>query len=648
MRCRGFTLLELSIVLVIIAVVVGGGLTIFTNSLQASQFNVTVARMDAIESALANYAYANGRIPCPSDLLQPLSSATYGVEAGAGAGSSPGNATGVCVGASMVPQATFSTSSTSVAEGGIPVRALGLSDDYMYDGWGRRLRYAVDPSMTVAGSFPVSVTGTCSPSTITIQDASHTARTAAAVYAIISHGSSGHGGYTSNSALVNTGNSSVDKLTNCHCNNSGATTAYAPTYVQKAPQYDSAQAGNPIYYFDDIVAYKEAWQMVTPTIPTKQTGVPAGAASLYYYTGGPAGVGSVLFQNTGGVFSMLPIANQSPFAVYPGGGTQYLSWSPDNKYLFITNGYAATGQFMVYSVTGQTTTQIPNALSGLPPPNTYFVPSNGGWSPDNFYVATSSNAYVSGAIAIYKRCKNSFNMLPNTPNAWPWTPGGYTYTLTWTPDSRFLMPQSPNSWINTSTGLFLRGPNDTFSFVPITTLFPGGLQYGGNVVFSNDGKYAIELGQSASSPTAVYVYIKSGTVYNFLTTFSIPMNPTNTISYAFSPDTNYIAFHELGATPYIYVATRSGNTFLPSPGVLNSPANTSGQGLLGDPPSWSPDSQYLATSGYCYAGNGSGIAIYKVNGGAFTLLPPMAAPPGTCDPLQDNCYGHTFGIHFSN
>jgi prepilin-type N-terminal cleavage/methylation domain-containing protein len=83
---RGFTLLELSIVLSLIAVIIGMGLVILTSSLQASQYNATVARMDAIDQTLLNFSIANSRIPCPSDLTQTVSSATYGVEAATSAG----------------------------------------------------------------------------------------------------------------------------------------------------------------------------------------------------------------------------------------------------------------------------------------------------------------------------------------------------------------------------------------------------------------------------------------------------------------------------------------------------------------------------------------------------------------------------------
>jgi prepilin-type N-terminal cleavage/methylation domain-containing protein len=269
----GFTLLELSIVLVLIGVIIGGGLMTFTASVQATQFNKTVERMDNIEKALLNFAVANNRIPCPADLtLTATGSANYGLEAGAGSGSAIGVATGACTGTGMLPKTNFIAAS-GTAEGGVPTRALQLPDDYMYDGWGRKFRYAADPAYTKTAALPVTASNPCavvsvSASAITVNDATGAARTTAGIYAIISHGANGHGAYTSNGVTLNAGSSSANELTNCHCTGAGVYTgSYTPTYVEKAPAYDSGEAGVAAYYFDDIVTFKEPWQMQAQNFP---------------------------------------------------------------------------------------------------------------------------------------------------------------------------------------------------------------------------------------------------------------------------------------------------------------------------------------------------------------------------------------------
>jgi len=81
-RLRGFTLLEMSIVLVIIGVVVGGGMTIFSASLQKRQLQETQFKLKAIQKALLDFRIANNRLPCPADVTRPLTDNYFGVEAG--------------------------------------------------------------------------------------------------------------------------------------------------------------------------------------------------------------------------------------------------------------------------------------------------------------------------------------------------------------------------------------------------------------------------------------------------------------------------------------------------------------------------------------------------------------------------------------
>src|SRR5579884_4112058 len=164
---RGFSLLELSIVLTVISLIIGGGMVTLTGYMQATQYNATVARMDEIEKALFNYAVAFNRIPCPSSLTALAGTATYGAEA-----ANKGSCTG------GTPAANFSAASGTV-EGGVPTRTLRMPDAYQYDGWGNRFRYAVDPTMTAANALPIKAGGPCTASTsaITVKDSTGASRT---------------------------------------------------------------------------------------------------------------------------------------------------------------------------------------------------------------------------------------------------------------------------------------------------------------------------------------------------------------------------------------------------------------------------------------------------------------------------------------
>jgi prepilin-type N-terminal cleavage/methylation domain-containing protein len=255
MKKSGFTLAELSVVLIIIALVAGMTMTSGVTVISAQRYVATKSKMKALEDALMAFRVANDRIPCPSDLSQTQGSATYGTE-----GSCTAIAGGVFV-------ATNSNGTATAAEGGVPTATLGLPSDFMYDGWGNRFRYAVDTRMASTGAFYLMQVG-CVNGAITVYGGpnypatGNTPLTTGAIYALVSHGANGHGAVTKNATVVNAGSLNADEQTNCHCTSTGAAGTYAPTYVQLDPYtYQAIGQANSNYNFDDMVAYKERWQM---------------------------------------------------------------------------------------------------------------------------------------------------------------------------------------------------------------------------------------------------------------------------------------------------------------------------------------------------------------------------------------------------
>lgn len=304
---KAFTLLELSIVLVIISVVMGGAMVLFTQSLDLQQVKETQGKMAAIQEALLEYRRAFNRIPCPADMTQLMdatSSNNFGIEAannGTCTGGTPAanfsmaasTFTGTTTNASAIITSVSSTTGLSigtlvsgtgitagsyiasidsstqitldrpttatnagitisrytVAAGMVPTKTLALPDDYAIDGWGRRMLYAVDVNLTAASgaaNVPVSDSST---SRITVNDTSGAAKTTGAVYLLLSHGKNGHGSYNrsgSSTRLANYISADTTELTNCHCNSSAAATAFSVTFVQKSAS---------VAAFDDIVVY---------------------------------------------------------------------------------------------------------------------------------------------------------------------------------------------------------------------------------------------------------------------------------------------------------------------------------------------------------------------------------------------------------
>lgn len=125
---RGFSLIELAVVLVVVGLMIGY-LIIPLGSQSEKRYNVEAARqLDQIRQALYGFAVANGRLPCPAD---PNS---LGRENPVG-GSTP-----------LIPCANG-------GRGFVPAATLGLSgavncDQLLTDPWGQPYRYSITTSTT--------------------------------------------------------------------------------------------------------------------------------------------------------------------------------------------------------------------------------------------------------------------------------------------------------------------------------------------------------------------------------------------------------------------------------------------------------------------------------------------------------------------
>jgi prepilin-type N-terminal cleavage/methylation domain-containing protein len=252
---QGFTLVELSIVLFIIAVVTGMAISSGVAVVSSARLSATQQKMKAVDQALLAYRNANDRLPCPADLTEAPGTTNYGVE-----GANPGTCTG------GTPAANHSANGgnyIAVAEGAVPVTTLGLPNDFMYDGWGNHFRYAVNTNMTGLSAFAL-IPAPLVCGNIRVNDVNGTARsggvTGGSIYALVSQGPNGHGAYSKNGKVISTGSVNANELTNCHCNSSGTLSTYSPTYVQADLSLDPS---NSLDSFDDLVTYREYWQTQT-------------------------------------------------------------------------------------------------------------------------------------------------------------------------------------------------------------------------------------------------------------------------------------------------------------------------------------------------------------------------------------------------
>lgn len=330
-RRAGFTLLELSVVLIIIAILSALMASIGKEKISEARDIQTANKLDRIEAALQSFRLKNLRLPCPADRTLLPSDPNYGREAA--------NA-GRCTGGTPSVGASYVDAGKLVAEGGVPFATLGLSEEFAYDGWERKINYAVALRYTEIEAFEVyDIYEACS--LITVDNAAGTTRSTKAAYVLESAGANGHGAFTKQGTRYSSGSTNANELINCKCTNGGVFSGpYTPTYVQDA----LFQAGN--NSFDDLVRFKERWQLQSDddrlilaySGPETMLGIDQSPYVMFYTMG-----------------CDTYTAMSSP-ATVPSSAVLATSASPDNNYW--TVGGAFTPKIMIYkrnSTTGALT-----------------------------------------------------------------------------------------------------------------------------------------------------------------------------------------------------------------------------------------------------------------------------------------------------
>ena len=355
-RHSGFTLLELSIVLIVISLIVAMGLSIGKGVIESTTRTSTNRKLDQLEKTLMDFRTANNRLPCPTDATLLESDVNYGVESVNGGACTTGSTydatTGIrTVAANPGPTANYLDKKHNVAEGAVPFKTLNLPKEFMYDGWGRKFAYAVNYNAT----SPLAMLGqTLNESCqITINDASGNPRSSGAIYTLLSYGEDGHGGYLKSGVRNNAGSTNTDELTNCHCDTANAAeTTYAASYVGKEATADPTTSTN---QFGDLIRFKDRWQMMTYDDQNTAIGGPVcqlGFRADGMNAGGLSGAGGVFVGdvNGDGIADLVISAADAYYVVF-GTKTGFPNPLPLDT-LDGTNGFKIWG-FRHYGQTGQ-------------------------------------------------------------------------------------------------------------------------------------------------------------------------------------------------------------------------------------------------------------------------------------------------------
>lgn len=125
---KGFSLVETSIVLLILGVFIGILASFLPQTNEVKLEAENIKKMNQIEEAIKAFVQFNRRLPCPADITLAPNTANFAVEA------SNCNTT-------IAGDITLGTVFLRI--GMIPVRTLGLPDEYAFDVWGNRIRFGM-------------------------------------------------------------------------------------------------------------------------------------------------------------------------------------------------------------------------------------------------------------------------------------------------------------------------------------------------------------------------------------------------------------------------------------------------------------------------------------------------------------------------
>ena len=128
---KAFSLIELSIVIIIISILISGILSSSITSINNAKIRNTRDRMAQIYQALGQYLVVNKRLPCPASIILLKSDADYGKEVGTD---------GSCSGTGIYQ----SSSNANLVYGMVPIRALGLVNEMGEDGFESKIAYIID------------------------------------------------------------------------------------------------------------------------------------------------------------------------------------------------------------------------------------------------------------------------------------------------------------------------------------------------------------------------------------------------------------------------------------------------------------------------------------------------------------------------
>ncbi len=245
---QGFTLIELSIVIIIIGIITATFMSGLLVYLDQSRMQQTRERMEKITEAVNIYLDINGKLPCAAPLTVPIDGSDFAKEVN----------DGDCEDTAL--NGTFRDNFFEVRIGAVPVRSLNIPDEYSFDGWNNRFYYAVQERLATAGEYN-------GLGQIAIVDSNNNLIINSAHFVVFSVGEDGVGAFNRNGSEVSACSGSKLDIENC---DKDARFRSTLLFSQSGPNH-----------FDDIIFYQ------SQTEPGEA--VPSGAVMAFNRSSCPQG-----------------------------------------------------------------------------------------------------------------------------------------------------------------------------------------------------------------------------------------------------------------------------------------------------------------------------------------------------------------------
>lgn len=216
----GFTMLEMSITILIIGIVTIAGINFQISMMDNSHRNMTLDKLNRIERAINEYILENGQLPCPANITISNTNSLYGIELR--------NSSDEC----YAPSSSYLNN--NLIYGSIPTKTLGLTDDYGVDSWKSSIVYIIHKNYGQKSTFLSS-----GGEAINIKNINDNTITNKAIYFLFSAGLNKNGAFRN--GVQNSINTSLDDSGNAYKSN------FTKYFIKDVINDD----------FDDMVIYKE-------------------------------------------------------------------------------------------------------------------------------------------------------------------------------------------------------------------------------------------------------------------------------------------------------------------------------------------------------------------------------------------------------